>query len=98
MTRAYENRVAWHYRFLGHPLTHETGFKVSQRDLLADVEHAALEALDVEQDAASEERRSVFDSKLLEPVGRPHVRKAITIVKQHVRLIAERSAHAAEMP
>jgi hypothetical protein len=97
MTRTHERRVSGRYRFLGHTLTLEASFQVGERDLFADVEHPSLEALDVEHDVAGEEWRSVFDSKLLKPVRRPHVRETIAVVKQHIRLVAERSAHAAEM-
>ena len=65
MTGAHERRIARRYRLFRDALTFEAGFQIGKRDLLADVEHPPLEALDVEQDAAGEERRSVFNSEFL---------------------------------
>ncbi len=71
MAGAHENRVARRDRLFVEALAFEARPEVGERDLLADVEDPALQALDVEQDAAGEEGPSVFNSEFLEPVRPP---------------------------
>src|SRR5271156_2148579 len=97
VTGAHEYRIAGSDRLLCDALTFEAGLEIGERDLLADIEHPPFQALDVEQDAAGEERRRVFDAEFLEPVRRPHLGQAIAIVEEHFGLVAPHPAHAAEM-
>src|SRR6202044_2083686 len=97
MTGAHEYRIAGPDRLLCDALTFEAGLEIGEHDLFADVEHPPFQALDVEQDAAGEERRRVFDPEFLEPVRRPHLGQAIAVVEEHFGLVAPHPAHAAEM-
>ena len=72
MAGAHENRVVRRDRLLVDALAFEARLEVGERDLLADVEDPAFQALAVEQDAAGEEGPSIFNSEFLEPVRRSH--------------------------
>ena len=73
MASAHEHGVSGRYRFPGDTLARKAGFEIGKRNLLADVEHAPLETLDVEKNASGEERRRVFNPKFLQPIGRDHM-------------------------
>ena len=84
-------------RRLRHLLALEAGLEVGQLDLLAHVEHPALQALDVEQHAAGEEGRRLLHAELLQAIGRPHVGQPVAVVEEHLGLVALLPALAAEM-
>jgi hypothetical protein len=68
MAGAHENRVARRDRLFVDALASEARLEVGERDLLADVEDPALQALDVEQDAAKKGRAFSIPS-FLSPYG-----------------------------
>ena len=98
MAGAHERRVARLDRILSDTLALETGLQIGELDLLADIEHASLQTLHIEEEAAGEERRRILHAELLQPVGRPHVGEAVAVVEEHVGLVALGPAHAAKMP
>src|SRR4029077_13357738 len=69
MTGANEDGVTRLDHFLADLLALETGLQVSELDFLTDIEHTSLEALHIKQNASGEERRCVFHTELLQPVG-----------------------------
>src|SRR6478735_7592554 len=98
MARTDERSVPWLDRILSDTLTMETCLQIGKLNLFADIEHASFQTLDVEEEAAGEERRCILHAEPLQPVGRPHVREAIAVVEQHGGLVALGPTHATKMP
>ena len=94
-----EHRVAGREHVLGQALRLEAGAQVGRRDLFAGVEHAALQGLNVEQNARREEDRRVLDAEPGQPIGRPDVGERRAVVEADVavvRLVADLAAEMAE--
>ena len=78
-------------------LSLKAGLQIGELDLLADVEHAALQSLHVEQHAAGEERRRILDPEPLQAIGRPHFAEAGCRYRTAYWSVANGAAMAAEM-
>src|SRR5215470_8311419 len=77
-----------------HPLPRHGGFEIGDRDLLAEIEIAALERREIEQVSGRDNRLDVLNAELLEAVGVAHLDLCEAVVESHLVLVLALKCHA----